>query len=98
MLQLRTFWGATRTIITNRRRHAWLQMLFTQQITLVERLRTRWNTQRGVFIEKVDRLQVDRQDLTRHDREVLNARNMIDTRLDIHHKVGISDVLVSLAP
>jgi hypothetical protein len=98
ILQLRSLWRATRIIVANRRRHAWLLMLFTQQVALVERLRTRRNVQRGVFIEEVDWLQVDRQDLIRHDREVLNAMNVIDIRLDIHHKVGISDVLVSLAP
>jgi hypothetical protein len=73
-------------------------MLLTQQVTLVERLRTWWNIKCRVLIEEIDRLQVDFQDLTRHYREILNARNVVDTRLNIENEVGVLDVLISLCP
>jgi hypothetical protein len=79
-LQLRR---TTCSILTNSSRHTGLLMLLAQQAALIETLLAGRYVQRGVLVKEVDWLQVDLQDLTWHDWEVFDPRNVVDASLDI---------------
>jgi hypothetical protein len=72
VLQLRRRRRTTLTILTNCRSHTRLLVLLTQQATLVKRLLAWRYIQRRVLVEKVDRLHVNLDNLTRHHRKILD--------------------------
>jgi hypothetical protein len=91
-------WRATSPVLTNRCRHARLLVLLTEQAALVEILVARWHIQCWVLVEEVHRLHVDLQDLARHDREVFNSGDVVDSSLNVENEVCVFDILVPICP
>lgn len=75
-----------------------LMSLLRQQRGLVEILIRRRHIQRWVPIEEVHRLECYMNNLTRHDREVLNACSMLQAELDEEYKISILDILLAACP
>lgn len=75
-----------------------LMMLLTQQCTLVESLLARRNIQCRILIEEIHRLQMHLDDLARHDREILDTRDMVDTKLDPDDNILVENVVLAISP
>jgi len=65
---------------------------------LVKGLRARWDIQRRILGEEVHWLERHLEDLARHDGEVFDPGNMVDTELDEKNDVIIDDILVPVRP
>lgn len=75
-----------------------LQMPLTEQDTLIKPLLTRRYVNRRIPLKEIHWLQRNPNNLTRHDREVLNPRYMVNPKLDKHDKILIHDLLVPCRP
>jgi len=73
-------------------------MLLADVGTTVELLIARRHVQRRVPVEKVGRLELDFDDLARHDREVLNARDVLKTKLHPNHDIIVYNILFTVSP
>lgn len=73
-------------------------MLLADVGTTVELLIARRHVQRRVPVEKVGRLELDFDDLARHDREVLNARDVLKTKLHPNHDIIVYNILFAVSP
>ena len=80
-------------------------LLVTATAALVQVLRrivlintSRWHPKSGVLLEEVARAEHHAQRLSRHDREVLGAREVRDAKLQPAHDVLVLDVVVALGP
>jgi hypothetical protein len=90
--------AANITVLANNTLNSRLLVRLTKQCTLVELLGTRRHIHSRVSIKEVDRLQTDLDNLTRHNREVFNSRDMVNAELDKYNKIFVDDVVFAVGP
>ena len=73
-------------------------MLLRDQSAPIELLAARRHVERGVPVEEVDRLQLHLDDLARHDGEILDARDVLQPKLQPHDDVLVQDGLPAVRP
>lgn len=73
-------------------------MLLRDQSASVKLLIAWRDIERRVPIKEIDRLQLHLDNLARHDWEILNARDMLQTKLQPHHYILIHDGLLTVRP
>ena len=100
LLRRRTRSGMTMPILPHHidRLARTLVMCVSHETTLVENLRTRRNVNRRILVKEIDRFEMDLHDLTRHHREILYARDMVDSELHPEHDILVNDIVLPVRP
>ena len=73
-------------------------MLLTHQLALIKLLTTRRHIQRRVPLEEIHRLETHPDDLTGHNREILDPRAMLQAELHEQHEIRVGDVFLAVRP
>ena len=73
-------------------------MIFPQKRRSILFLPRRRHIQRRVPIKEIHRFERHRDDLARHDGEILHARHVLQSELDEDDEVGVGDVFVAAGP